>query len=166
MLNILSTYMVNPLYRGVGITDNEFSRYIMEAEKKDNFYWVANDSSVLSAIMMASGAEVYGGVNTYPQTDVWRRYFPNSTNVFNRYAHVRFLFDSSPQKRSLSLIQDDSFFVHISPCDEMLHDLNIRYIASERPLKSSCLESNRGRIFDGKRIYIYTIKNNSTNTRE
>ena len=166
LLNILSTYMVNPLYRGVGITDNEFSRYIMDAEKKDNFYWVANDSSVLSAIMVASGAEVYGGVNTYPQTDVWRRYFPNSTNVFNRYAHVRFLFDSSPQKRSLSLIQDDSFFVHISPCDEMLHDLNIRYIASERPLKSSCLESNRGRIFDGKRIYIYTIKNNSTNTRE
>ena len=118
----------------------------MDVEKKDNFYWVANDSSVLSAIMVASGAEVYGGVNTYPQTDVWRRYFPNSANVFNRYAHVRFLFDSSPQKRSLSLIQDDSFFVHISPCDEMLHD--------------------RGRIFDGKKIYIYTIKNNSTNTRE
>lgn len=161
LLNILSTHMVNPLYRGVGITDNEFSQYIMNAEKKDDFYWVANDSSILSAIMTASGAEVYGGVNTYPQTEVWEKYFPGSADVFNRYAHVRFLFDSPPQKRSLSLIQSDSFFVKISPCDEMLHDLNIRYIASERPLKSSCLEPNRGRKFDGKEIYIYAIKDNN-----
>lgn len=158
LLSVLSTFMVNPLYRGVGVTDNDFSRYVMEVEKKDSFYWVANDSSILSAIMMASGAEVYGGVNTYPQTNVWKKYFPEDANIFNRYAHIRFLFDPSPQKRSLSLIQTDSFFVHISPCDEMLHDLNIRYIASERPLRSSCLGPNQGRIFDGKDIYIYTIK--------
>ena len=158
ILGIGSTLLVNPLYRDVGVTNNEFSRYVAETERKDSYYWVANDSSILSAIMLASSAEVYGGVNTYPQTEVWEKYFPGTKDIYNRYAHIRFLFDSEVSGRSLSLIQSDSFFVHISPCDSMLQDLNIRYIVSEKPLTAACLGDNMGRTFDSKEIYIYKVK--------
>lgn len=151
--------LVNPLYRGLGMVNNAFAAHVRSLEPQDNLYWVAHDSPQLSAVLLANGAEVQGGVNTYPQLAVWRSQFGDQADVFNRYAHVRFVFDPAVITPRLELIQSDSFFVHVSPCHPFVRQLSIGYIVAERPLPpAACLAPDSGGQFDGKQIYIYRLR--------
>lgn len=153
-----SSALVNPLYNGSLLEKNPFVSYVASEEKKNSHYWVVNDSPQLSAMVLASGAEVYGGVNTYPQTSLWSKEFPEQEDIYNRYAHVRFRLDEAVSKPSLSLVQADSFYVDISPCDKLLDRLNIAYIVSETAINSSCLSNKSPLTFAQKDIYIYSRK--------
>ncbi len=157
LIGVFSSYSVHPLYRGINITTNDFGRYIQKVEARDDAFWIAQDSPQISSMLVANGAEVYGGVNTYPQLHIWQRYFPGKDKIFNRYAHVRFRLNPAIKTRSLSLIQSDSFFVDISPCDTMFKELNIRHIVSEKPLSAPCFSSQEHITFEKKLLHIYTI---------
>lgn len=129
--SLATSGLVNPLYRGVHGLDNDVTRSISSTEQRDHDFWAADDNPMIAALITASGAEEYGGVNTYPQTSVWKKAFPDKDSVYNRYAHVRFSFSPTEQERSMSLIQSDSFRVTIFSCDPLLKELRIRYIVSD-----------------------------------
>lgn len=158
VFTIVSAGLVNPIYRGLAINSNSFTQYVKSQDKKDNGYWISNDEPYLSSAILASGAEVYGGVNTYPQTSIWKKYFPGQQSIYNRYAHVGFLINNSNIKRSLTLIQADSFRVNVSGCDPLLADLHIKHIVSDVDLGTNlaCYPILNYRLFNLKPLYIYS----------
>lgn len=148
---------INPLYRGNAVTDNPLVKYIDKAEDNDTKYWVSNNSPVLSSLILSSGAEILGGVNTYPQNNLWGKYFPTQSDIYNRYAHIRFDFDEKVQKPNLKLIQEDSYAIRLNPCDPLIKELGIGYIVSEVPIDNNCLLIKEVNSYYNKVIYIYKI---------
>lgn len=155
IISLASSALANPLYTGVAVNNNPLVSYIQTTEKGDSLYWAANNSPILSSLLVASGAETYGGVNTYPQLSIWSSAFPGQETIFNRYAHIRFVFDSSVTQPYLELIQNDSFSIHVSPCDPFIAKLNVGYIVSESPVVGQCLMLTKDAPFDQKHLYIY-----------
>lgn len=150
---------INPLSRGVGaIKESALSQYIKSTESRNDSYWISDSDSILSAIPLAAGAEVFSGVETYPQIEVWDRFFPGKDDIFNRYAHISFVVDDSQKNRSLELIQADSFGVHISSCDPMLQQLNIHYIIakSQDIKKYACFRLQKTFFYNGSPVSIYS----------
>lgn len=153
--SLLSAATVHPLYRGLNLHQTAFAQYIQQTEPADDGYWAANDSPILSALLVANGAETRGGVNTYPQRDLWQQHFPDHQNVTNRYAHVRFQFDDAQTKPRVELIQSDSFYVRVAACDPLVRQLAIDHIVSDRPLTAPCFSRQEQRQFDQKTLYLY-----------
>jgi len=153
-----STSLANPLYIGLSLDDNPLVQYVKDQESKDDKYWISNDQPYLSSAILASGAELYGGVNAYPQAALWARYFPQEKGVYNRYAHVRFKIDPTAQTPYLSLLQADSFRVTLSSCDPLLKELRIGYIVSDIELGEQlpCYPNRLSRDFKNKPLYIYS----------
>jgi hypothetical protein len=121
--------VINPLYRGFGSLQNSnLARAVKKLESRDNSYWIATDQLNLEQIPLAAGAETYSIVQTYPQLKTWEKYFPGQSSVYNRYAHIKFIVNDASTKRSIKLIQADSFSVSLSSCDDLLKDLQIDYI--------------------------------------
>ena len=142
LISAATSALANPLYVGLPALDNPFNRVVSAIEKDDRRYWVSDDNPVLSSLLVSSGAEVVGGVNTYPQS-WWQEEFPNQDDTFNRYAHIRFDFASRPDKPQLKLIQSDSFRVVLASCDPLVERLNIQYIVSDRTAQLDCFEPIR-----------------------
>jgi hypothetical protein len=121
--------VVNPLYRGFGsIQDSNLARAVKKLEARDSSYWIATDQLNLEQIPLAVGAETFSIVQTYPQLQTWDRYFPGQSSIYNRYAHIKFIVNDASIKRSIKLIQADSFSVSLSSCDDLLKELRIDYI--------------------------------------
>lgn len=156
IFTIASTVMANPLQKGVVIPDTSFSKFVSVEENKNKQYWISNASSPLTAMLVASGAEVQGGVNAYPQLHMWREYFPESEVIFNRYAHIKFHINQSLERRQVELLQADSFQVSLPDCDQMLVDLKIGYIISETAFANKCYPYMTKKQFNEKTLYIYT----------
>lgn len=139
LIGAATSALANPLYVGLPAMDNPFSRAVSAIEKDDQAYWASDDNPVLSSLLVSSGAEVIGGVNTYPQS-WWQQEFPNQNDTYNRYAHIRFDFSVQSDKPELSLIQSDSFRVNLNSCDPLVNKLDIRYIVSDRTARLDCFE--------------------------
>ena len=153
-----SSGLANPLYKGLSIENNPMTEYVKLTEAKDDHYWISNDAPYLSSVILASGAELYGGVNTYPQLSTWEKFFPNDTDTFNRYAHIRFKIDNSLAAPVLSLVQADSFRITLPSCSPLLKELNIHYIVSDENLGDSlpCYPRYEPKTFNQKNIYTYS----------
>lgn len=138
----LTSAPVNPLYRGLGsTTDSELVNAIRTIEKQDNLRWIATDKMSIDPLLITAGAETFSTVETYPQNNIWEKYFPEQRDIYNRYAHVKFDVDDIlyPQP-TITLNQLDSFTIGISSCDPMLKDLKIGYIVANAnsPNKYAC----------------------------
>ncbi len=158
LFSLFSAGLANPLYRGLSLPTNPLVEYIQKQEKHDSNYWISNDQPYLSSAILSSGAELYGGVNTYPQLSVWEKYFPNDEYVYNRYAHIRFKIDQSSERASLSLLQADSFRITLSSCDPLLKELSIGYIVSDIDLGDNldCYPAKYSSKFNKKPLFIYS----------
>lgn len=158
LFTIVSSGLANPLYRGLSLDTNGLVSYIKNHDTNNSDYWISNNQPYLSSAILASGAKIYGGVNTYPQMSLWGKYFPHQTSIFNRYSHIRFEINQSQPHATLSLIQADSFRVITSDCDPLLKDLHIRYIISDIDLGShlECHPLKDVQTFGEKRLYIYS----------
>lgn len=157
-LGFASAGLANPLHKGLSLPTSPVYTYIKEREKKDTDYWISNDQPYLSSIITATGAELQGGVNTYPQLELWQKHFPDSEAIFNRYAHVRFKIDKNSSQDSLELIQADSFRVTIGDCSPLLKTLRVRYIVSDIDLDElTCYPQKDTKVFGDKRLYIYSL---------
>lgn len=130
-VSIFSTGSINPLYIGLSALNNPLTRAVEKIEKHDGAYWAADDDPTVSALLVSTGAEVVGGVNTYPQP-VWKQTFPSESTITNRYAHIRLHFDKQSHPPTVSLVQSDSFSVSLSSCDELVNTLKIRYVVSSK----------------------------------
>jgi hypothetical protein len=150
-----SSATVNPMQRGLAAMNNTFTTYVKNEESKNTSYWVS-EQPPLSAMLVAAGAETYSGVHTYPKLSVWSKYFPKSTSIYNRYAHVQFYIDQNNHTPTISLLQADSFQITLSDCSPILKDLHIDYIVSERSFQNICFTKHERRLFENKILHIYS----------
>ena len=142
LIGVVLSIPANPLVRGLGpLTNSQLTREVVQLRQADpDGGWLATDDFV-AAIITATGANSLSGVNLYPVVDAWRLLDPTSASeqVWNRYAHVHWVFDDATKDPVFTLLQSDLFEVRLSPCDERLQALGATYIASTTPLAGSCL---------------------------
>jgi hypothetical protein len=158
VLSVGASLPVHPLYHGMGsIEDSDLSAAIRNKEKRDNYYWITTDKLGYESIPVANGAEVLTGVYTYPQLKLWKKYFPDNEDVFNRYAHVKFEVDDATAQRSISLLGQDAFLVKVSSCDSLLKELRVGYIIANDASKSSyqCFTRSQSFPINGTSVGIF-----------
>lgn len=162
-LSFIISFPINPLSQGVGALKNsELAQYISKVERQNNSYWITSKDGILSPIMLASGAEVFSGVNTHPQLEVWQKYFPGEDTVFNRYAHINFSIEESAN-RSIKLLQADAFLITAESCDPMLNELDIDYIVTKEhmPNAFNCFKLSKTFIYNNTPINIFERTQNN-----
>jgi hypothetical protein len=159
---VISTSHVNPLQRSLDeITTTNLSYAIRSISADDsNARWITNNL-VLENYALANGARSLSGVYIYPQLGIWNYLDPtgNSSKLYNRYAHVLFIFDddSKPQIIGPSA---DTVLVRISPCDNFFKQLNVIYFYATDPINSKCLRPRSEVVTaSAATIFIYTRHN-------
>ena len=142
LIGVALSIPANPLMRGLGpLTNSQLTREVVKLRKANpDGGWLATDDFV-AAIITATGANSLSGVNLYPNVDAWRILDPTSSSefVWNRYAHVHWVFDAAAKEPIFTLLQPDLFEVRVSPCDERLQTLGASFIVSTTPLAGACL---------------------------
>lgn len=140
---LFTSLTVNPVYKGLGaLADSRLTQSIEEIAKTDDSRWLAT-RSVLSPFIIAGGANSLSGVETYPQTKLWQKYFSGHEQVYNRYAHVVFSLDDTVQHPSIELIQADSYRITLSSCDSLLKQERVNYILDDSGSDFQCFQKYR-----------------------
>lgn len=154
---ILSTIVINPLYKGLGILINtDLAQYIKKESSIDDSKWIIYGNHVLAQYALANNASIVNGVHVYPQFKIWEIIDPEKKyiDIYNRYAHI--IVSETEDSSSVSLVQQDALLLKISPCDSKLKQLGVKYIMTSTPLKdTSCLVEKKR--FDDN-IVIYNLK--------
>lgn len=159
LLSGVYSISINPLTRGLGdLTRSAPLDAIVSLEKKDNFYWIADNSPSLSALLFAAGAETQGGVMAYPNSDAIEETFYNQRDIVNRYSHARITVDNSIAKPEIKLLQADSYLISTGSCQPLLEQLRVKYIISERDYSLDCFNKYQSVSWGQIQLYIYKRK--------
>ena len=142
VIGIAVSVPANPLTHGLGpLVSSDLVREVKTlSEENESGGWLGSDSYV-AAILTAAGTHSLSATNLYPNVDAWRILDPASDSefVWNRYAHVFWVFDDSVQDPIFTLLQPDVFQVQIAPCDQRLSALGVTNLVSTYELRGSCL---------------------------
>lgn len=129
---LFSTSNVNPLYKGSStLFSGTLVNQISVEEKKNDSNWIVDDYFAIENLPLAAGAEVFGGTYSYPQKEVWEKYFPGQDDVINRYSHIQFIIQDE-KATTLTLRQADNTIVNTSSCSSLLRDAHVDYIVSTK----------------------------------
>lgn len=147
VIGIAFSVPANPLTHGLGpLVSSDLVREVKTLnEANPGGGWLGSDSYV-SSVLTAAGTDSLSAVNLYPNVDAWRILDPASDSefVWNRYAHVFWVFDDSMKDPIFTLLQHDVFQVRIAPCDQRLVALGVTNFVSTAALNSSCLRPVSG----------------------
>lgn len=156
LFSIFSSVLINPLQKGVVNSQNNSLLYkIKDVEKEDSKQWITIGNFWIESVPLMAGAEVVGGVNTYPQLKTWKKFFPDKDEVYNRYAHVQFEINDS-KETAINLVGNDSFKITTGSCSNLIKDLDVGYIvSSDQELSYKCFYI----IYNENGIKIYKYKN-------
>ena len=132
LFSFFSIYHINPLYRGTSVlTETPISLAIREIGQSSDKKWISEDI-VIENFAAMNGQPSITGTYLYPQLSIWRSLnMQDKEDIYNRYAHVNFTFDRSPDKTIkpvITLPGADQFNVRIEPCDEFLTKNNIGFL--------------------------------------
>lgn len=134
---IISGLTVNPISIGLSpINETKISQEIQKIKNEDeNSLWIGNNN-ITGQYVMANGANVLNGVNTYPNfkwltlLDPERKY----NDIYNRYAHISIKLGD---KTEFVLLTDDSYLVNLTYED--LKKIGIKYYYTNEKLTDSIL---------------------------
>jgi hypothetical protein len=140
VFSMLTTGLVNPLYRGTEtISQTPLSQTIRQINQQEPGIWVT-EVIYLGNVAAANGAHSLTGVYTYPQLQLWKP-ISNTKDDYNRYAHTTFEFDRDPATQAatkLTLVRPDYFNVTTEPCGSFVHQEHIRYVLAVNELSDPC----------------------------
>ncbi len=161
---ILSTALVNPLYRGLdAVIDNQLSRDLKKIEKDNTKKrpWVVYDNILLTNYIVANGIHSLDSVHLYPQTELWEKFDPEHKyyTIWNRYAHVTFSTETNLEKIEFTLGQDDVFIVKANPCNKVFEKLEVKYFVLNYIADYSCLKQIKELDYLQQPLYVYERSN-------
>lgn len=139
-LLLLPNIKVNPIVYGLKpLVDSSATKLVSAQEDK----WLVYGDSIHASYFKALGASVINGVNYTPNVGLWKTFdtYGVYSDIYNRYAHI-WVSEPSDGSDPFELIQGDSFFWRVSPCDERLKVMGINKFAfTYRPnmTSNSCL---------------------------
>lgn len=154
----LSSYRINPLYRGLdAISNSPLSHQIQKIEdaNQEKSRWVSYDNFFIGKFLVANGVRALDGVYLYPQLELWEKFDPERKyfSAYNRYAHVVFS-ENVPGKVEFVVSRPDTFIVKINPCNKILLKLNVKYFVFLKKAKYPCLEEIK-KEFPALPLYFY-----------
>lgn len=157
VLSIVSTFKVNPLYRGLSpLTSTPLAYAIQNIVHHDpNVVWVTTDNS-LETYPAANGAKSITGYYSYAQMKLWQQVDPsqNLQDVYNRTAHVVAQISNT---NNLVLTSDNHFTFDMDPCSTLPSTLDLKYVLTTQSETNSCLALKQKLNFRVKNVYIYKI---------
>lgn len=125
---------VNPVQVGLGpLLDNEL-RVAMEeigASDDDAAWAVFAEDFRVRGVMQSTGVPNVAGVSVYPVRDAWSVLDDegDDEHQWNRFALVALLeTDSEGEEIAFTVPAPDTVWVHVSPCDDRLADLDVRFV--------------------------------------
>lgn len=154
LFSFISSYKVNPIYRGTDIiTNNPLAKEVqrIESENAEGARWATFGNWYGGRIALANGARMLNGVHLYPQLDLWYMLDKEKKykDIYNRYANIVFLDGPSDRFRFYLVSGGDNFFLDINPCHEFFDEVNVRYYLMDREVDYACLK----RISNNYHIY-------------
>jgi len=154
IFGILSTLLINPLYKGFDIlTETPLAKEIQILSSQDDSRWIIYGNYVYSHYILANGGRVMNGMHNYPQFDMWKIIDPEKEyyDLYNRFAHI-FFSEYIEGENLVQLNQNDAVEINMNPCDIKLQNLGVKYLLSTIELKDNyCLEKIDS--FQGATIY-------------
>jgi hypothetical protein len=140
--SIISTYRVNPLYKGLDpLINTEFAKKIREIKQKEgDKVFVYYGPIILENYFAANGVRQLGGVHYYPHQKFAKIFDPEGKyeNVWNRYAHI--IFVNNPEvKKKFILNWDDSYSINVLLCDNAFKRIDPVFVITKK-LSFSCLK--------------------------
>jgi len=156
----VSTFSVNPLYRGLRIILNsELSEVVRNINDKDQGHslWITYDNLILANYLAANGAHVLNSTQYSPQNELWKKFDPlgQHMQVYNRYAHI--VVSSAPDVEEIDflLVEGDIFNLVINPCNPKLQELGVNYYVFTSRVEYTCLQRIRTTKFKNMSFYIF-----------
>lgn len=157
VLTLLTSFLINPLYKGVPFEKNTTIHQITQQNNQQRGSWVVLNNIALEQFPQMAGVNTLSGVNIYPQYGIWRS-FPNYEDykdVVNRYAHIQFVINNE-NNNTIYLNQADLFTVNIDPCNTFAQQ-HITYLLSLKPETSPCIQQVKMFYDNSQQVYIYKI---------
>lgn len=134
LCTIIQAYTFNPLTKG------GFNHLFQSDEMKEIAKLIGpdrvivHDDLVLGNLPRILGLKSFSGVHFYPQKELWK--IMDSDNkyeeVWNRYAHIVWSIDEKMVRPVFSNPQADVLKIVVSPDDEVLKILGVRYVMAKK----------------------------------
>jgi len=126
--SFISSYSVNPLYKGLSpIIDNQLVDKLSSIKVEEEEKWIIYDNLLLENYLTANNLSTINGTYIVPHLEFWG-FFDDTNefkNIYNRYAHIIITNNENQNAVDFELIQNDVFRLHINPCNEKLNKLNV-----------------------------------------
>lgn len=156
----VSTFSVNPLYRGLRIIlSSELSEAIRNINDADQgrSLWITYDNRILANYLAANGAHVLNSTQYSPQNELWGKFDPSGKymQVYNRYAHIVVTASPDIEKIDFLLVEGDVFNMVVNPCNPKLQELGVTYYVFTSRVEYSCLQRIRTAKFKNMAFYIF-----------
>lgn len=145
IFSIITTYKVNPLYKGLSpIINSDLSRAIQKIDNNNagKEVWASYVSMIFGNYLPANGAESLSGTYYSPNLSFWRELDKNGNNsdIYNRYSHVTIESINNESRILFTLVSTDVVKININPCNKELLKLGINYYLINGKDNSVCLK--------------------------
>jgi len=159
IFSVISTYRVNPLYKGLDpLINTPLAKEIrkIKTDTKNQYFFVNYGSIILENYPLANGAKSLSGVYYYPQFRLLEKLDPEKKyeNIYNRYAHVNFL-DNPKIKERFILWETDSYGININPCDKFFDRMQAKYFIFNSKVNYKCLKLKKDIKMSNMEVLIY-----------
>jgi len=159
-ITFISSYRINPFYRGLNALINiPFAREIKDIKNNDkNARWVVYDNIILSNYLIANGISTISGTYIYPQAELLAVFDKQGEykGVWNRYAHIVFNETHDLGNPVFRLNQPDSYSIIINPCSSLFKKIGVQYfVFSHITNEYTCLKKIKELSYPGTKIVIY-----------
>ena len=146
---------IHPLYRGLGVLDDNRVFTAIDHVSKPGSSWVTLDSLAFENFASMSGRDSLSGVQPYPDLSFWRQIEgPSGAAVYNRYAHV--LFNTTPPLNDpLALIAPDRFEVQFA-CTPFIEQ-HVQFALATHPVQLPCLRQVDTVQYPAQTFYLYQV---------
>lgn len=156
----LSTYQVNPLYRGTQVVYNDtINQALRRVDPAKRGTWAVVQGDMLTTYLMMNGYKAASGIYLYPDLKFWHKFDKNldEETVYNRCSHALFIPNAETESnKNFELTAQDFFWVLINGCNNNIQK-NIDFVMSHVPLKDKCLEPITESIAPNLHFYFYKV---------
>jgi hypothetical protein len=160
VFTLVSTFNVNPIYRGLSPLHNaqivETIENIKETDPQAG--WVVYDHLLFGNYLASNGVRVLNAVYLYPNLNFWSRFDPQHkyVDIYNRYAHVDVIASADPEKVEFAMLGMDHIQLEISPCNPLLEEVGVKYYLFITPKPDlSCISLIKKIEFPAWTLFLY-----------
>jgi hypothetical protein len=153
--SIISSYQINPLYKGLGFVKNgELVRRISEVSNP-NDRWVVVDNIQYDSFPINADRPTLSGAQLYPDIEFWRKAGGTQyDDMYNREGHI--VYSSDPDiEGPFRLVQKNYLQVKFT-CSDFIKD-TVNFALATHPLELQCISLADTVSYPNTTFYLYKV---------